>query len=262
MLASAAAHFRQQQKYAAAAVQAARRAWNLRNPGSAVPAIVLLANYAATDGVASVGDMLTEQGIDVRPDAPVNTQAVADSTMPFLDSATSLLNLEAMAISAVADAARVSAGVGITTRRGVGWTRMVNVPCCPRCAILAGKFFRWNTGFQRHPRCMCRHIPTTEDVAGDVRTDPQALFRDGHVHGATVAEQKAIGQGADAGQVINTRRSLYVDDAGRRLTREGTTRRGGRGINGFRPAPEQIYREADGDRDESLRLLARFGYLS
>ena len=34
-----------------------------------------------------------------------------------------------------------------------GYTRMLNPPSCSRCVILAGKWFRWNTGFERHPRC-------------------------------------------------------------------------------------------------------------
>jgi hypothetical protein len=180
----------------------------------------------------------------------------------LLEQAADSHALEMMALTQIADAGRVAAGLAIAARPKVGWTRMVNPPCCARCAILAGKFFRWNQGFQRHPMCDCTHIPTVEDQVGDVRTDPQALFAQGQVNGVTQAEQKAIGQGADLNQVINARRSLYMDDAGRRLTREATTRRGGRGIDGFRPTPEQIYREAGDDQGEALRLLTRFGYLS
>ena len=77
----------------------------------------------------------------------------------------------------IADAARVAAGVGVATRPGVGYVRMLNPPSCSRCTVLAGRFYRWNDGFLRHPRCDCRHIPATENIAGDLRTDLDAYFR-------------------------------------------------------------------------------------
>jgi hypothetical protein len=212
--------------------------------------------------------MLAEQNIDAQPQAQVNTSrltGIASDGRPLrslLEQAATGPALDIMTLTQLADAYRVAAGVAITARPRVGWTRMVHPPCCPRCAILAGKFFRWNQGFQRHPSCRCSHIPTTEDREGDVRTDPAELFKQGRVRGVTKAEQKAIDQGADINQVTNSRRSLYVDDAGNRLTRESTTRRGGRGVNGVRLTPEQIYRDADGDRDEALRLLLQHGYLT
>src|SRR5690606_36983122 len=55
----------------------------------------------------------------------------------------------------VADAGRVADGISITARPSVGYVRMVQGKTCGRCAILAGKFFRYNTGFLRHPRCDC-----------------------------------------------------------------------------------------------------------
>lgn len=35
----------------------------------------------------------------------------------------------------------------------VGYVRLLNTPSCGRCAILAGKWFKWNDGFARHPTC-------------------------------------------------------------------------------------------------------------
>ena len=58
-----------------------------------------------------------------------------------------------------------------------GYVRMLNAPSCARCVLLAGKWFRWNQGFQRHPRCDCRHIPASEDLAGDFQTDPYEFFK-------------------------------------------------------------------------------------
>jgi hypothetical protein len=62
----------------------------------------------------------------------------------------------------VADAARAAEGVSITAseptdRTGkkveVGWIRVLNPPSCSRCVLLAGRFYRWNEGFERHPNC-------------------------------------------------------------------------------------------------------------
>src|SRR5690606_25790677 len=98
-----------------------------------------------------------------------------------------------------------------------------------RCVILAGRFYRKNTGFQRHPGCDCRHIPASESVAGDLAVDPRAYF-----DSLTEAEQdkaftkagaEAIRAGADIGQVVNARRGMYTAQ-GQLLTREGTTSRG------------------------------------
>ncbi len=34
-----------------------------------------------------------------------------------------------------------------------GYVRILTPPSCGRCAILAGKWFKWNDGFDRHPSC-------------------------------------------------------------------------------------------------------------
>lgn len=110
--------------------------------------------------------------------------------------------------------------------------------------------------------CDCIHIPSTEDTAGDLRTDPMAAFEADQIRGLSRAEQHAIRDGADINQVINARRGMYT--AGHlRLTREGTTRRGiaGARLQGTaRLMPEQIYREAR-SRDDAVRLLRQHGYL-
>lgn len=230
-----------------------------------LPSLTVLQGLAAQNGAAAVGAMLAEQNIDAPETDPVNTKAlagVASDGRPLgslLEQATTEQALALMAFTQIADAGRVAAGLSIAVRRHVGWVRMVTPPCCARCGILAGKYFKWNTGFQRHPLCDCRHIPTQEDVAGDVRTDPKTLFDSGHVTGVTRAEQKAIDEGADINRVINARRSQYMDDAGNRLTRDSTTRRG-TGI-AIRPTPEQIYRSAGDDQAAAVTQLKRFGYL-
>lgn len=265
MLRSSEATLLQQQRYAVVAIAAARRSWRLGSPEGLLPALTVLQGLAARDGAAGVGAMLAEQNIDAPEMDPVNTDAlagVASDGRPLgslLEQASTEHALELMAVTQIADAGRVAAGLSIATRRNVGWVRMVTPPCCPRCALLAGKYFRWNSGFQRHPGCDCRHIPTQEDVASDVRADPKALFDSGQVNGVTKAEQKAIADGADVSRVINARRSLYMDEAGHKLTREATTRRGV-GLK-IRPTPEQIYRTAGDDQAAALRSLKKFGYI-
>lgn len=162
----------------------------------------------------------------------------------------------------VADTGRAAASVDIAARPRVGYVRMLTLPSCPRCVILAGKFFRWNTGFRRHPRCDCRHIPSTENIAGDLTTDPYEYFRSLDAE----AQEKAFGKdaanairdGADIFQVVNANRGTKP---GGLITSEGTGRAGnfGRG-RPPRLTPEGIYSQGL-PRAETLKLLERNGYI-
>lgn len=176
------------------------------------------------------------------------------------------------------DQARAAESVSIAsaapTRDGkkvaVGWVRMLTPPSCGRCVVLAGKFYRWNAGFQRHPMCDCRHIPVTVAGAAPLLTDPMVYFdalstdEQDQLFGKGPAQ--AIRDGADINQVVNASRkgSMFTADGGRRFTREGMTRRGLAGQRAgrvLRPTPLQIYRDANGNREEALAALKRFGYL-
>lgn len=188
----------------------------------------------------------------------------------------------------VADAGRVADGVAIAARPDVaGYTRVLVGKSCSRCIVLAGRWYRWNAGFRRHPRCDCRHVPTVRDMSDDVRTGPRAYFdslsraEQDKAFGKAGAE--AIRDGAEISQVVNARRGLYTASVfGRDVlaTTEGITTRGlagtrlgarqdGRKRDGgrYRSAvrvrlmPEQIYREAKGDRAEVIRLLRLHGFL-
>jgi hypothetical protein len=143
-----------------------------------------------------------------------------------------------------------------------GYVRMVSAGACSRCIVLAGKRYRWNAGFLRHPNCHCRHIPAAEDTADDLRTDPRKTFdamsEDEQEKAFTAAGAQAIREGADMGRVVNARRGMYTA-GGRRFTTEATTRRG---VNRrVRLMPEQIYTEAKGNRDEAIRLLRLHGFI-
>lgn len=200
-------------------------------------------------------------------------------------------SLASLAATQVYDAGRLAVGVGITAHpQAGGYRRQLRGISCDRCVVLAGKWFRWNQGFQRHPRCDCAHVPSAgpkSDYAGTEGFDPQA-----HFDSLDPAEQdrvftkagaQAIRDGADLNQVVNARRGMKTTNMyGRKVstTTEGTSIRGAAGrqleragagasrvqgermrrVNVPRMTPEQIYADA-ADRDDAIRLLRRFGYI-
>lgn len=153
----------------------------------------------------------------------------------------------------------------------VGWIRVLDPPSCGRCAVLAGRFYKWSDGFLRHPNCDCKHMPVTQPVAKGIVVDSQAYFDSlseadqDRLFGRGEAE--AIRNGADIAQVVNAtarRNGMYTADHGRRYTREGTTRKGfygGRGSKVRRPTPWQIMKDSRGDREVAIEMLARYGYI-
>lgn len=209
-------------------------------------------------GVASDGRPLST--LLYQP-AITTLRAIERGATPREALAIGATQLDMIVRSEVADAGRVATGVEIVATPTLGYVRMLNPPSCSRCAILAGRFYRWNSGFLRHPRCDCIHIPATEDQADDLRTNPRAYFdslseaQQRRIF--TVDGSRAIRDGADIARVVNARRGMYTA-SGRRLTTEGTRRRDARRV---RLMPEQIYLEAGGSRDEAIRLLRLHGYL-
>lgn len=84
-------------------------------------------------------------------------------------------------LTVMSDTSRSVVSADIIQRPKVGgYVRMLNTPSCSRCVILAGKWFRWNEGFQRHPKCDCIHVPSaTEKFAKDQGyvSDPYEYFK-------------------------------------------------------------------------------------
>lgn len=65
-----------------------------------------------------------------------------------------LVDLQRMVASEVADAGSGAAGVAMAANRRVkGYVRQVRAGACARCAILAGRWYRYNADFARHKRC-------------------------------------------------------------------------------------------------------------
>lgn len=135
-----------------------------------------------------------------------------------------------------------------------GYVRMLNPPSCSRCAILAGKRFLWNQGFQRHPNCDCIHIPASEQVAGDLTTDPYKYFESlsgkdqDRIFGKHQAQ--AVRDGADIYRVENTR-----------LRGLGTAKGNARYGTPNRRTVEDIYSH-DRNRQHVIENLKYHGYIT
>lgn len=172
--------------------------------------------------------------------------------------------LATLARTQVADAGRGAAGVDAASRRNVGYVRMLNPPSCSRCSILAGRFYRWNNGFNRHPRCDCVHVQTTSRAAAETEGlihDPYEYFKSLSLaeqdKNYTKAGAQAIRDGGDIFQVVNSRRGMKP---GGLTTTEGTSKRGNFGRNGPRLTPEAIYGKGL-SREATLKELERYGYI-
>lgn len=289
MLTSALDHYRRQQRITAAGVLAARRA-RAQGPLAVARIVAAFQLLAARDALNSIGPMLAEQGI---PDEPLASVAVASvagvasdgrSLDTLFEQAPNSFTTSLMAATQIQDAARGAGSLGIATRPNItGYARMLNPPSCSRCAVLAGKFYRWNDGFQRHPRCDCRHIPAIESTWGDLTTNPNTYFDSLSASEQdrifTKAGAQAVRDGADVSQVVNARLGMSPAQIGGRdvlVTTSGTTVRGLAGTRLGDPVkvagqryrrsskprvmPETIYRYAD-SREDALRLLKLNGFI-
>lgn len=257
---------------------------------SLLPAVAMLQQQAATASLDYVGATLAAQGLYEAPRRFADPRAFAGVaadgrslagllTSPATRAKTAInagasvaeaidvggRSLDMMLKTTIADTGRAAASVDMAVRQNVGYVRMLTPPSCGRCVILAGRFYRWNAGFLRHPRCDCRHVPSTENVSGDIRTDPYEAFnsytaaqQDKHF-GAAGAQ--AIRDGADISQVVNARRGM---SASGKMTTEGTSRQGNfRQISGSnrRMTPQAIYELNKGDKAAAIRDLERYGYI-
>lgn len=202
----------------------------------------------------AVAAMLAEQEIEVRAQAAL--QALSFTTAPdslqrmidSLDTGAFDAEFQRLAESLVQSAGRAAENVAIAVRPDVQMVRYLSPPSCGRCAVLAGRVYRYSQGFLRHPNCDCTMIPVTVASPNFVH-DPADLLEQGKVTGLSKADRKAIAHGADFNQVVNVRsRKAGLIESGAVLARAG------------RPTPETIYRKAN-TRDEAVELLTRAGYV-
>lgn len=183
----------------------------------------------------------------------------------------------------IADTSRVATSVAMTAHpRCVSYVRVVKLPACSRCIILAGRQYTYSEGFKRHPKCDCGMEPLSDSEWREAAS-PKDLFKQ-----MSPEEQRkrfgaagvdALNKGADMAQVVNARRGMSTTATGKKVTTEGTTRRGigGKALNSdfqkvkgrryerakeARLLPEQILKQAHGDRDLQVSLLRKHGYLT
>ena len=152
--------------------------------------------------------------------------------------------LSTATLTLMADTRREVYGADIIQRPAVtGYVRMLNPPSCADCIILAGKWFRWNTGFERHPRCDCIHVPAPENAAQDPRTDPYETFK------SMGAEQQERTFGRSEARAIREGADIYktVNQSNRKLSTANSR-------------IDQIYRTA-GTRTNAVRMLRQEGFI-
>lgn len=254
------AHYRRQVALARRAAAEIGRLWSRIDReqiapswAASVPAAVQILSAAQALAAASAASYLDEvldaQGIDPAAEGRLQPAAFAGVASDGRDLASLLyqpaitaltgiqrggtvprslaggrMALDMLVRTQVADAGRTADQVALVARRNVGgYVRLLSPPSCSRCAVLAGKWYRWNAGFNRHPRCDCRHIPAREDTSDELRTDPRKFFDslppEEQDRVFTKAGAQAIRDGADISQVVNARRGARgLAPAGARLT--------------------------------------------
>lgn len=296
-----------------AADRAARRTWNRVDANNIqaswksisrdfLTLFSTIQTKSAETAIDASGMMLAEQGVYITPHALANPNAFAGWAPSGLDIAsyfqspvfaalhairTGSSPLEALEYGrnllvmltslAVMDTARQAESLDITSRPKVGYIRVESATCCDRCMILAGKWFRFNEGFLRHPHCHGRHVPCSQSMAKQQGwiSDPMEGFKSlsreeqDKRFGANYAQ--AIRDGADIYQVVNSKRGMQrVGKGYTALTiSEGTTRYGwasmqyaqqsGRRMK-RRLSIDGIYSLTGGDREKTIAALKANGY--
>lgn len=296
-----------------AADRAARRTWNRVDANNIqaswksisrdfLTLFSTIQTKSAETAIDASGMMLAEQGVYVTPHALANPNAFAGWAPSGLDIAsyfqspvfaalhairTGSSPLEALEYGrnllvmltslAVMDTARQAESLDITSRPKVGYIRVESATCCDRCMILAGKWFRFNEGFLRHPHCHGRHVPCSQGMAKQQGwiSDPMEGFKSlsreeqDKRFGANYAQ--AIRDGADIYQVVNSKRGMQRVGKGYTAltTSEGTTRYGwasmqyaqqsGRRMK-RRLSIDGIYSLTGGDREKTIAALKANGY--
>lgn len=280
-----------------------RESWNRTNVDF-ITLFAALQTRAASDAMDASTLMLAEQDDYVRPDGIANPKAFGTGFAPSgidLESYFSIpvtrtlqaiksgvgesdamqigrATLRQMSTQALEDTSVSAMGVSITQRAGVGYVRVESPDCCPRCAILAGKYFRHSQNFLRHPKCHGTTIPCKGRDKAEKQgwiTDPMDRFNrmseaeQDRVFGH--ADAQAIRDGADIYQVVNAHRGMRPVGRGNisMTTSEGTSRYGwSRMIRKYeygqkqrrRLTPEGIY-SFNLPREQTIELLKREGYI-
>lgn len=217
----------------------------LKAQGADSPDVLAQVNSRAFAGVASDGrDLLSL----LQSPLFQTMAALGQGASPGQALAIGGSVLDRITATQTIDAGRTADGVGIAASTGVvGYERIAAPPCCGRCAILGGQFYKWSTGFERHPYCDCFHVPVLgRGRSSGLGQSAMELFKNGQIRGMSQADIRAVREGADLNKVINARRGMST--AARRNA-------------GGRMMPEQIYRESRGNREHCIALLRANGFI-
>ncbi len=191
----------------------------------------------------------------------------------------------------LSDTGRTAERVAGAARGVTTYVRMLVPPSCGRCVILAGQVTGAREAFQRHPRCDCRNLPASPDIADGLTANPGDYLDslDDAALARTLgskANAQAYRMGADQNQLVNAYRrgvrSAQVYGRNVKYTTEGTTRRGVaysrmrqagyvraqgevkvgryRALRAPRLMPESIFQIAT-DPAEAQRLLRLYGWI-
>ena len=251
MLTAASEHYRDQQQVSALALREMRRTGDNVLTQAQIINAYQVASIDLTLGYTPAE--LKEQGIDAPAVGTVNRGSLLTDGSAIVDrlGQASSSTFDALIVSLVQDAGRTAASVDMGRRPAItGHVRSLNPPSCPRCAVLAGRVYRYSDGFARHPGCDCLMTPTTESAGKDLTLDPTDAIKNGQITGLSSGDRAALDAGADLGQVVNVRRK----EAGLTIGSSVVSRAG-------RLTPQGIQRIAS-DRAEAVELLRRFGYIT
>lgn len=225
----------------------------MRRRGAAAVGSVVATHQlaAAVQAQPATAAQLVEQAIEESARALLISTAFTtqvDAFTEMLDRVEADWQFDRLVSSLVSDAGRTAESVAVAATPRIGHVRYLNPPSCSRCAVLAGRIYRYSTGFQRHPGCDCVMIPTT--LANDQLTqDPVELMKAGLITDLSKADRQAILDGADFAKVTNARlRKGGVRDSGLVLERAG------------RPTPAAIYRSTS-SREGAVQALIAAGYM-
>lgn len=191
------------------AAQAAAEALAARPRGLRAAWLILIGAQIKQADLApqAIDIMLAEQQVKVDAEALLRPASFITPAARFeaMAEQTSVdAEFERLVASITQDAARAAQQVAVVARPNIAHVRHLTLPSCSRCAVLAGRVYRWSQGFARHPGCDCVMVPTT--VANDDMTyDPVELARDGQIRGLSKADMRALADGADFNKLVNVK---------------------------------------------------------
>lgn len=188
MLESVREHKRNQLAEAKAVTAALEAEWARMTPdfdpsfqtisGNLYTVTALAQERAARDAIEYVPQVLDERGTATTPVARVEPkaftgvtgggyslmtefktsvirmkQAVATGASVFVALKLGRSHMLRVAQTAIADAGRGAERVTMATNKCGGYVRVVTLPSCPKCLILAGRVYGSEEAFKRHPHC-------------------------------------------------------------------------------------------------------------